>query len=50
VWERTFRAFLSTLDKEGRLRWERAFLDGTFVPAKRGERRWGSPREGRGAR
>jgi transposase len=30
--------------------WERAFMDGTFVPAKRGERRWGSPREGRGAR
>jgi hypothetical protein len=32
------------------LRWERAFLDGTFVPAKRGERGWGSPRGGRGAR
>jgi transposase len=50
VWERAFRAFLSTLDEEGRLQWEKAFLDGTFVPAKRGERRWGSPREGRGAR
>jgi hypothetical protein len=50
VWERAFRAFLSTLDEEGRLRWEKAFLDGTFVPAKRGERGWASPRGGRGAR
>jgi hypothetical protein len=47
VWERAFRAFLSTLDKEGRLQWEKAFLDGTFVPAKRGERGWASSGERR---
>jgi transposase len=47
VWERAFRAFLSTLDKEGRLQWEKAFLDGTFVPAKRG-REGGPHQEGEG--
>jgi len=31
VWERAFRAFLSILDEERRLQWERAFLDGTFL-------------------
>jgi hypothetical protein len=34
-----FEAFLSTLNAEGKLQWERAFLDATFVPAKRGARR-----------
>jgi len=50
VWERLFRTFLSTLDEAGRLQWGRAFLDGTFVPAKRGEMRSGSPEGGREAR
>jgi transposase len=39
VWERLWRAFLSTLDQAGRLKWERAFMDPTFLPAKKGERR-----------
>jgi hypothetical protein len=42
---RVFQVLLSTLDREGRLLWERAFLDAAFVPAKRGEKvgltRWG---------
>jgi len=50
VWEKIFRAFLAALDEAGRLQWERAFRDATFVPAKRGARRWGSPAGGRGAR
>lgn len=37
VWERLWRAFLSALDARGRLDWSQAFLDGSFVPAKKGE-------------
>lgn len=36
TWERIWRAFLASLDAESKLRWAEAFLDGTFVPAKRG--------------
>ncbi len=34
-----WQAFLSSLDEEGKLLWSRAFLDGSFVPAKKGEKR-----------
>jgi hypothetical protein len=37
VWEGIGRALLASLDEKGRLAWQRAFLDGTFVAAKRGE-------------
>ena len=33
---RLWYAFLATLDREGKLDWAEAFLDGTFVPAKGG--------------
>lgn len=36
VWERMWLAFLSALNEKGKLDWSRAFLDGTFVPAKKG--------------
>jgi transposase len=36
VWERIWRAALAALDVRGRLDWSRAFLDGSFVAAKRG--------------
>lgn len=36
TWERLWRALLAALDAEGKLRWAEAFLDGSFVPAKRG--------------
>jgi hypothetical protein len=36
VWEGIGRAWLASLEK-GSLAWQRAFLDGTFVAAKRGE-------------
>ncbi len=36
VWERLWRAILAALEPEEKLAWAEAFLDGTFVPAKRG--------------
>jgi hypothetical protein len=36
-WEGIGQALLASLDEQGRLAWQRAFLDGTFVAAKRGE-------------
>jgi transposase len=39
VWDRIWQRFLSSLDEEGKLDWARAFLDGSFAPAKRGEKR-----------
>ena len=36
TWERIWRTFLSQLDAEGKLEWAQAFLDGSFVPAKKG--------------
>ena len=36
TWERLWRALLSQLDAQGKLEWAQAFLDGSFVPAKKG--------------
>lgn len=36
TWERIWRSFLSQLDAEGKLKWAPVFLDGSFVPAKKG--------------
>jgi transposase len=36
TWERIWLALLSTLDTQGKLDWAQAFLDGSFVPAKKG--------------
>ena len=36
TWERIWRAFLSELDAQTKLEWAQAFLDGSFVPAKKG--------------
>lgn len=41
TWERVWRTLLGTLDAQGKLEWAQAFLDGSFVPAKRGARPWG---------
>ena len=38
VWERIWRVALAALDAKERLDWSRAFLDGSFVPAKIGAR------------
>ena len=36
VWTRIWHALLRSLDAQDRLRWSQAFLDGSFVPAKKG--------------
>jgi transposase len=36
VWLKIWRQFLSELDQRGKLDWSEAFLDGSFVPAKKG--------------
>jgi hypothetical protein len=41
TWEQIWRAFLAALDEPGQLDWSRAFLDGSFVPAKKGGRKSG---------
>lgn len=39
VWTRLWQTMLQTLDSRGQLEWSRAFLDGSFAPAKRGVKR-----------
>ena len=38
VWDQIWLQFLSTLDEDSKLDWSQAFLDGSFVPAQKGER------------
>ena len=38
VWLNAWRALLGVLDEQGLLRWDEAFLDGSFAPAKKGAR------------
>ena len=47
VWHHIWLRFLGTLDDEGRLEWSQAFLDGSFVPAKKGEKPLRMARRGR---
>ena len=37
TWERIWRSLLTLLDEQEKLEWARAFLDGSFVPAKKGD-------------
>jgi len=37
IWERIWRLLLGWLDEQGKLQWDRAFLDGSFVSAKKGD-------------
>jgi transposase len=50
VWERIWRAALVALDQHGQLDWSMAFLDGSFVPAKRGGDRVGLTKKGKGTK
>jgi transposase len=43
TWERVWRSLLTLLDEQDKLGWARAFLDGSFVPAKKGELGWARP-------
>jgi transposase len=38
VWEQIPLKLLSTLDSQAKLDWSQAFLDGSFVPGKKGAR------------
>ena len=40
VWETLWRAILAALEAEQKLDWAQAFLDGSFVPAKKGGLEW----------
>ena len=40
IWERIWRSLLALLDEQEKLEWARAFLDGSFIPAKKGELAW----------
>ena len=37
TWELIWRSLLTLLDDQGQIEWTKAFLDGSFVPAKKGE-------------
>ena len=37
TWDTIWRTLLSQLDSQSKLEWAQAFLDGSFVPAKKGE-------------
>jgi transposase len=50
VWERIWRAALSTLDQQGQLDWSMAFLDGSFAPAKRGGEKVALTKKGKGTK
>ena len=43
VWLAAWRALLGALDAEGLLKWDEAFLDGSFAPAKKGALRSAKP-------
>lgn len=38
TWEKIWRSLLAMLDEQDTLEWDKAFLDGSFVPAKKGGR------------
>ncbi len=40
TWVRIWKRLLAILDKKDRINWAISFLDGSFVPAKRGAQSW----------
>ena len=43
VWLEAWRKLLGSLDQKGLLKWDEAFLDGSFAPAKKGALQWEKP-------
>ena len=43
VWLQAWRTLLGSLDQKGLLKWDEAFLDGSFAPAKKGALRSEKP-------
>ena len=50
IWEKIWRSLLSLLDELDKLDWARAFLDASFVPAKKGDVRSARPSVARAPR
>jgi hypothetical protein len=50
VWERVWRAALAALDRQGKLDWSMAFLDGSFAPAKKSGDKVGLTKKGKGTK
>jgi transposase len=50
TWERMWRMLLGQLDARGTLEWAQAFLDGSFVPAKKGAPASARPKSARARR
>ena len=50
VWDQIWRRLLSTLDQAGKIEWAAAFLDGSFVPSKKGATESAAPRSGKAAK
>jgi hypothetical protein len=50
IWEHIWRTALAALDLQGRLDWTMAFLDGSFVPAKKGGEKVGLTKKGKGTK
>ncbi|HXE30778.1 MAG TPA: IS5 family transposase [Terriglobales bacterium] len=50
VWEAAWRQLLSDLDRKGLLKWDEAFADGSFAPAKKGARKFGKTKRGKGTK
>ena len=42
-----WRAFLSELNDQEKVKWNECFIDGTFAPAKKGAKKWGKRSEAR---
>jgi transposase len=50
IWERIWRLLLGWLDEQGKLQWAHAFLDASFVPAKKGGASVGKTKRGKGTK
>jgi transposase len=50
IWERIWRAALAALGQQDQLDWSMAFLDGSFVPAKKGGDKVGLTKKGKGTK
>ncbi len=44
VWDAVWQTLLASLDRAGKIEWAAAFLDGSFVPSKKGAMESGAPR------
>ncbi len=47
IWLKIWRAFIRELDKKGQIQWAECFMDGSFIPAKKGGRKSAKPRGAR---